>query len=354
MIDWSEPFPYLPRFMQYSIVGLCLLAAASLVWESCAPSPGIDKNSDVAAEVGTKTITIHELDESIKAQLAKIEGQRYEARKAKLDQMIEDALLTDKAKSLGIPKDDLIKREITDKAKLPTDEDVKATFDKLKGQTGGATLETFGPRIKDMLATQAINTRRADYVRELRQQAKVTINISPPRFDIDTSNGHADGPANAPITFVEFSDYQCPFCGRSQDTVKKVLEKYDGKVHHVFMDFPLTSIHPFAMQAAVASHCADEQGKYEAYHNLLFEHQREFSADNFKKWASDLQLDPAKFDACLLSNKYDATIQKSLDVGQKAGISGTPGFFVNGIAIHGAQPFEVFQKTIDEELARAR
>jgi protein-disulfide isomerase len=338
--------------MKNPIAGLLLLVAAGLVWESCASFPGVHKKSDVAAEVGTKTISIHELDESIKAQLAKIEGQRYEARKAKLDQMIEDSLLTDKAKSLGITKDDLVKREITDKAKLPTD-DVKATFDKLKGQTGGATLETLGPRIKDMLATQAINTRRADYIRELKQEEKVTINISPPRLDIDTSNGHVDGPAHAPVTFVEFSDYQCPFCGRSQDTVKKVLEKYDGKIHHVFMDFPLTSIHPFAMQAAVASHCAEEQEKYEEYHNLLFEHQREFSADNFKKWASDLKLDPTKFDACLASNKYDATIQRSLDIGQKAGISGTPGFFVNGIAIRGAQPFEVFQKTIDEELARA-
>jgi protein-disulfide isomerase len=338
--------------MKNSIVGFLLLAAVSLVWESCASFPGSHEKSDVAAEVGTKTITIHELDESIKAKLAKIEGQRYEARKAKLDQMIEDVLLADKAKSLGIPKDDLVKREVTDKAKLPTDEDVQAAFDKLKGQTGGETLETLGPRIKDMLATKALDTRRADYVRELRQEAKVTINISPPRLDIDISSGHADGPANAPITFVEFSDYQCPFCGRSQDAVKKVLEKYDGKVHHVFMDFPLTSIHPFAMQAAVASHCAEEQGKYASYHNLLFEHQRELSADNFKKWASDLNLDPAKFDTCLHSNKYDARIEKSLDVGQKAGIDGTPGFFVNGIAIRGAQPLEVFQKTIDEELSR--
>src|SRR5436309_16006787 len=162
--------------MKNSIAGFLLLAAASLVWESCA-FPGSHDKSDVAAEVGTKKITIHELDESIKAQLARIDGQRYEARKAKLDQMIEDVLLADKAKSLGMPKDDLAKREITDKAKLPTDEDVQAAFDKLKGQTGGETLETLGPRIKDMLATKAINTRRADYVRELRQEAKVTINI---------------------------------------------------------------------------------------------------------------------------------------------------------------------------------
>jgi len=108
------------------------------------------------------------------------------------------------------------------------------------------------------------------------------------------------------------------------------------------------------MQAAVASHCAEEQGKYEDYHKLLFAHQRELSADNFKKWAGELKMDQTKFDGCLTSKKYDATIQKSLEAGQKVGISGTPGFFVNGIPIKGAQPFEVFQRTIDDELARGK
>jgi predicted DsbA family dithiol-disulfide isomerase len=340
--------------MKNLFVGLLLLAAAGMVAQSCSSFPGLSKKSDVAAQVGPKKITVREIDEAIRPELAKIESERYEARKAKLDQMIDDALIADKAKSLGITKEELIKQEVTEKAKVPTDADVKATFDKFKGQTGGAAFEALAPRIKDMLTTQATNARRAEYLGELKKEAKVTINITPPRFEVDTSAGHAEGPKNAPIVFVEFSDYQCPFCGRSQDAVGKVLEKYDGKVHHVFMDFPLTSIHPFAMPAAVASHCAEEQGKYDEYHKQLFEHQRELSADNLKKWAADLKLDSEKFDACLASNKYEATIKKSVEAGQKLGISGTPGFFVNGIPIKGAQPFEVFQKTIDEELARAK
>ena len=341
--------------MKNVMVGSLLLATAGMLAASCSSFPGLSRKSDVAAQVGSKRITVREIDEAIRPELAKIEGERYEARKAKLDQMIEEALLAEKAKSQHITKDDLVKQEITDKAKLPTDEDIKATFDKFKGQMGNAAnFDTFAPRIKDMLTTQATNARKAEYIAELKKEAKVQINISPPRFQIDTSTGHAEGPKEAPITLVEFSDYQCPFCGRSQDAVGKVLEKYEGKVHHVFMDFPLSSIHPFALQAAIASHCAEEQGKYDEYHKLLFQHQRELSTENFKKWAGELKLDTAAFDTCLASGKYDATIRKSVEIGQKAGITGTPGFFVNGIVIKGAQPFEVFEKTIDEELARAK
>ena len=340
--------------MKNRFVGLALLAAAACVWQSCARIPGFAKNSDVAAQVGAKKITISEIDETIKPELAKIESERYDARKAKLDQMIDDALLTQKAKSLGITKDDLVQREINDKSKLPSEADVKATFDKFKAQAGGATFEALAPRIKEMLTTQATSARRAEYMGELKKEAKITINISPPRFQVDIATGHSAGATPAPIVLVEFSDYQCPFCGRSQDAVNKVLDKYDGKIRHVFMDFPLTAIHPNAMPAAVASHCAEEQGKYDEYHKRLFDKQKELSGDNLKKWAGELGLDQEKFDACLTSGKYEATIKKSLEAGQKVGISGTPGFFVNGIPIKGAQPFEVFQKTIDDELARAK
>jgi len=337
------------RFVVIAVVAVCALGG-----NGCARIPGFARKSDVAAQVGSKKITISEIDEAIKPELVKIESERYEARKAKLEQMIDEALLTEKAKSLGITKDELVKREVTDKAKTPTDADVKATFDRFKGQAGGQALDSLAPRIKEMLTTQAAAMRRAEFMGELRKEAKITINISPPRFHVDTAIGHAEGATPAPIVFVEFSDYQCPFCGRSQDTVKKVLDKYEGKILHVFMDFPLTAIHPMAMSAAVASHCAEEQGKYDEYHKALFEKQKELSNDNLKKWAGDLGLDQAKFDACLTSGKYEADIKRSVEAGQKVGITGTPGFFVNGIAIKGAQPFEVFQKTIDEELARAK
>ena len=338
--------------MKNRLGSLVALTCAALMMHACSRLTGSTKHSDVAAQVGSKKITVNEIDETIKPELAKIEAERYEARRAKLDQLIDDALLADKAKSLGVTKEQLIDQEITQKVKGPTDADVKATFDKFKGQTGGAQLEALAPKIKEMLAGQATAARRAAYVAELRKDAKVMVNLAPPRFQVDTTTGHAEGANPAPIVLVEFSDYQCPFCGRSQDTVNKVLDKYQGKVLHVFMDFPLTAIHPMAMPAAVASHCAEEQGKYDEYHKMLFDKQKELSNDNLKKWAGELGMDQTQFDTCLTSGKFDSTIKKSQEVGQKVGITGTPGFFINGIVIKGAQPFEVFQKTIDDELSR--
>ena len=333
---------------------LVALTCAALLTHACSRLPGFAKRSDVAAQVGSKKITVNEIDATIKPELAKIEAERYEARRAKLDQLIDDTLLAEKAKSLGITKEQLVDQEITQKAKGPSDDDVKATFDKFKGKTGGAQLEALAPKIKEMLGAQATTARRAAYLAELRKEAKVQVNLSPPRFQVDTSSGHAEGATPAPIVLVEFSDYQCPFCGRSQDTVHKVLDTYQGKILHVFMDFPLTSIHPMAMPAAVASHCAEEQGKYDQYHKMLFDNQKDLSNDNLKKWAGDVGMDQAQFDTCLASGKYDPIIKKSQEVGQKVGITGTPGFFINGIVIKGAQPFEVFQKTIDDELSRAK
>lgn len=307
----------------------------------------------VAATIGERAIDLREVDAAIAPELAKIESDRYEARRDKLGEMIEEALLAGQANTLGIRSDELLKREITDKVPAPTDAEIKDAYERVKGQAGNAALEDLTPRIRELLVQKTTNARRADYFGELRKKTKVVIRLEPPRFTIDASTGHAHGPAHAPVTLVEFSDYQCPFCARSQPTVEKVLSRYEGKIRHVFMDFPLAQIHPLAMQAAVASRCAEEQGKYREYHARLFAEQHRLSAESLKKWADDLKLDPAAFDSCLGSGKFDATIQRSLDAGRRVGVSGTPGFFVNGVPIHGSQPLEVFEQTIDGELARA-
>ena len=340
-------------FVVLAVVAAAALSGCGMWRKSNVTTKAASKAApaDVAAKVGPRTITVTEIDESIRSELARIESERYEARKTRLDELIEDALLEDEANARGITKQLLIDKELAAKTPQPTDDEVKATFEKLKAP-GGTTLEQLAPRIREVLASQASTARRNEYLNELRKKANVSVKLDPPRFKIDTSSGRVEGPDDAPITLIEFSDYQCPYCGRSQGAVEKVLDKYRGKVLHVFMDFPLTAIHPAASSAAVATHCADEQKKYREYQAVLFQHQREFSEDNYKKWAADLGLDGARFEACLLSKRFDERIQKSLAAGQAVGISGTPGFFVNGIAIRGAQPFEVFERTIDDELAR--
>ncbi len=176
------------------------------------------------------------------------------------------------------------------------------------------------------------------------------VNTEGKRIEVSADDDPSIGSENASVTIVEFSDFQCPFCARAVPTVKQILKEYDGKVKIVYRDFPL-GFHENAQKAAEASECADEQGKFWEYHDLLFENQGNLDAVSLKKYAKDLKLNTSEFDACLDSGKYAAEVQKDASDGQSYGVSGTPAFFINGRLVSGAQPFENFKKIIDEELA---
>lgn len=169
------------------------------------------------------------------------------------------------------------------------------------------------------------------------------------QFEI-TKNDHILGDFNAPITLVEFSDFECPFCERHYPTLKKILNDYKGKVRLVYKHFPL-SFHPNAQKAAEASECADEQGKFWEYHDKLFENQPNgYSLEKFKQWAKDLGLNTSKFNECLDSGKYAQKVQADYQEGIQKGVQGTPATFVNGQLVSGALPYEVFKQIIDQEL----
>lgn len=161
----------------------------------------------------------------------------------------------------------------------------------------------------------------------------------------------AKGPANAKVTIVEFSDYQCPYCGRVEPTVKQILSTYGDKVRFVYRDFPLSSLHQNAQKASEASECADKQGKFWEYHDKLYQNQSALDVTSLKKYAADLKLDTTKFNQCLDSGEMTAEVQKDEQDGVTAGVDGTPSFFINGESIVGAQPFEAFKAIIDAKLA---
>ena len=170
--------------------------------------------------------------------------------------------------------------------------------------------------------------------------------------EVSVDDDPMKGDLNAPVTIIEFSEYQCPFCKKYVDeTYQKIMEEYvdTGKVRYIFRDFPL-GFHPNAKPAAIASECAHEQGKFWEYHDLLFENQNSLNLENYKKWAVDLGLDTEQFNGCLDSEKYKKEVEKDLADGQSYGVSGTPAFFVNGKMISGAQPFAAFKQAIEEAL----
>ncbi len=165
------------------------------------------------------------------------------------------------------------------------------------------------------------------------------------------------GPDNAPVVFVEYSDFQCPFCGRWYKDSKAQLQRDyvdTGKVLFLYKDFPL-SFHPEAEPAALAARCAGEQGKFWEFHDKIFENQADLSADNYKKWAKELKLNAGQFDSCFDSGKYKQVIQDNFSEGSRYGVSGTPSFLVGkaggkGQLIVGALPYSEFKKAIDQAL----
>lgn len=187
----------------------------------------------------------------------------------------------------------------------------------------------------------------------VKSEARTKTGTETPSISIDDDT--VKGSESAPVTIIEFSDYECPFCARFySETSSKIDEEYvkTGKVKYVYRDFPL-SFHPHARKAAEASECADEQGKFWEYHDMLFENQNEWAKSGtsvFKEYAGRLGLDQGAFDACLDSGQMAEEVKKDIADGVAYGVTGTPAFFINGEMISGAQPFEVFRKVIEEKL----
>ena len=171
------------------------------------------------------------------------------------------------------------------------------------------------------------------------------------RYDIPTAGYPSRGPADAKIVIVEFSDFQCPYCRSFHDeTFKALLDAYPGQVRFVYRNFPLTSIHPGAMPAAVASLCANDQNAYWDYYERLFSSENLDEA-TFIKYATELGLNVDTFKTCLSSGSHDAAIKTDMDFSINLGVQSTPTFFVNGLALVGAQPLSNFRQLIDKELA---
>lgn len=171
------------------------------------------------------------------------------------------------------------------------------------------------------------------------------------RYDIPTEGAYALGPTDAPITIVEFSDYQCPFCKKwHQEVYESLLAAYPDQIRIVYRHLPLTSIHPDAFPAAEAAMCAGEQDAYWPFHEKLFDGDL-LGAGVYTQYAQDLKLDMSAFEACITERRYEAQVQADSDFAVNLGVNSTPTFFINGLAIVGAQPLNVFKQVIDKELA---
>jgi protein-disulfide isomerase len=204
-------------------------------------------------------------------------------------------------------------------------------------------------QIGTYLQQQGREQRRQALLKELRPRYPVTVALRAPKIEVATDGEPSLGPDNAPVTIVEFSDFQCPYCRQVQGPLKRVMAEYEGKLKLVFRDFPLRNIHPQAQKAAEAAQCAADQQKFWPYHDRLFA-VTNLQIDDLKKYAQELELNMEQFTSCLDSNKYANEVAEDLQAGQKAGVSATPTFFVNGFPLSGAASYERFKEVIDAAL----
>jgi protein-disulfide isomerase len=338
-------------------VMLVVAAASVLLAGACASAQPKDsvKGAPAAAKVGDEVISMEEVERAAATPLAKLEEQRYAVLDEKLQQLIGQRVLTQEAKQRGMSIEDLLKLEVYGKAPDVPDADV-TTFiaqNQARLPQGG---DEAGLRLKvwDYLRSQKVNERREAYIQDLRRRRTVAVFLEAPvgsRAAVGLGSGFVRGPDDAPVTIVEFSDFDCPFCKNVVATVKEVLGKYPKQVRWVFRDFPLAALHPGAPQAHEAARCAAEQGKFWEYHDVLFQ-QSAKGPERLKQYAKDLSLDAPTFAQCLDSGKHKAAVSRDLEEGTRLGVTGTPTFFVNGRLLVGAQPLTAFQKIIESELTR--
>jgi protein-disulfide isomerase len=284
-----------------------------------------------------------------------MEQQMYLVRRNALGAVVDEKLLEAEAKKKGLSVADLLKTEVDVNVPDPTADEVSAYYQMHQNQIN-QPFDDVKSKIEQGLKTQGINKARQAYTQGLVQQAMengdLVLLLHAPNVELSYDPARLRGSPDAPVTIIEFSDFSCPFCRKAEPNIAEVLSKYEGKVKLGYRDFPLRQIHPQAELAAEASRCAGEQGKYWEFHDLLFANPAEKQdRDSLREDARSLKLDEQNFDSCLNSGRSKPQIEEDLQLGTRAGVVGTPAFFVNGVFLNGAQPVEAFERIIEQELS---
>jgi len=299
----------------------------------------------VLATVNGETITESQVIKDLAGRLLALDRQRHDLIQGAVDAAVIETLFRQEAAKRGVSVDELRNSESAARAKALPQEEVNAFYEEQKKRSGGRIQpqEQIEDKIREYLAQKAIET-------ELRAAAKVETDIEPFRVDV-APLGPIKGPADAKVTIVEFSDFQCPYCSRVVPTLAKVKETYGEKVRIVYRQFPLVQIHGNAMGASLASLCADEQGRFWQMHDAMFGDQQNLAATGLHDKASAIEgMDIEAFDRCVASDKFRSQVERDMADGSKAGVSGTPAMFINGRFLNGAVPYEQVAAVIDEEL----
>jgi protein-disulfide isomerase len=313
----------------------------------------------VLATIGDEKITMSDLRDRAADQLDNLETQYQLAKsrivRSSLDTILQERILSAEAKKTGKSVDDLVAAEAGPKGLTPSDSEVTAWYQQNQNRTGGRSLDQVRSQIIEFLRNQKRQAAEQKLEERLRAERKVVVSYQPFRLQFNNEKAPTLGKTNAPVTLVEFSDFQCPYCQAAAPTLKQVAEKFGDKVQIVYRQFPIVSLHPYAPKAAEASLCANEQGKFWELHDAMFSNQQKLSVSDLKQTARRLGIDGKKFDACLDAGRYVEQVQNDMKEGQRVGVTGTPAMFINGTAVDGGSvPFSVLESAIQKELDRSK
>ncbi|HEV3333866.1 MAG TPA: thioredoxin domain-containing protein [Bryobacteraceae bacterium] len=333
----------LKKYLAAGVFASTLITGVHAANSSPAPA-----NDSVVVVIDGAKLTQADLELKHSANLFQARNSFYDAERKVLDQYIEEYLLDRAAKKEGVTVEELIKRHTDGAAGAdPSDDALRVYYEGLDTQE---SFDTAKDKIREYIKQRRVAKAKAAYLQSLKTTAKIEVELAAPRTQASMKGVPVRGAKDAPVTLIEFADFECPYCQQMEPKLAKLQQEFQGKLAFAYKDFPLP-MHSHAEKAAEAAHCAMDQGKFWEYHDLLYSTSK-LDVSQLKESARTLNLDGAAFDKCLDSGATAAAVSANLEEAKTLAISGTPGFFVNGRYLEGNVPYENLRSIVMEELGR--
>ena len=346
-------FTLLAGAVAFAIISACTSQSAkakiNMIFK---PAP----KSGVVAKIGNDEIDEDTLIGDAKLDFFELKKQEYDRKLDRLNKLVIDKLVGAEAKTAGMSQEDYINKKILGGEVKISDKEFNKFVDEKK-----IPKDKINPQIKERIMQYMQSGKKQElldaHVAKLTKNNPVEVYFTKPKLTVNVEVGNAPiwGKADAPVTIVEFSDFQCPYCSQAAKTLEEVKKKYAGKVKVAFKNFPLpATMHPDAQAGAEAGACVAEQGadKFWKFHDITFKNQKSLDTASLEKYAKEAGADTAKYGECVKAKKYVDLVNKDKEYGDKLGVKSTPTFFVNGQFIAGSLPIESFSEIIDEELGK--
>jgi protein-disulfide isomerase len=346
------------KLLKLSLLSVCVLSLWACTKEATSDQPKYVFKSapkdGLVAKIDGKEISEVALYSGIEADIYEAEVKLYEIKMNKIRAMMLEVFMNNDSRKKGLSNDEFLDKYIAKDIKV-SEKDIES-FIKERQIPASNINAQMTERIKNYLQVEKKRQAVDKWIAKKTASNPVEVYIDKPTrptFDVSVGDAPVFGPESAPVTIIEFSDFQCPFCAKGATVVEEIKQKYGNKVRVAFKNFPLP-FHNQAKGAAMAALCAhdQEEGKFWEMHDKLFANQEKLMEQDLHDYAKEIELDMDSFKECLAAQKFASQIDSSIQEGQEVGVKSTPTFYVNGILVNGAQPLEAFSEIIDEQLGQ--